>query len=235
MVMLKQTADRSVTSSGLLRWSMVLLLVGGVPALAQTAEAPPPSDGTAAAPKPPRRDENLFKDEGGREVPVSQYLQLSDQSVQEMRKELTNALEILRAAREAKDAVRLNCVNDKITAMKGILRISEDSFISLQEAMSSNANEKARYEFGKIKVSRKKMAQLSTEASNCSGAEASYTGGAEVVLEEDQSLLGSDPYYGDPDFFSSPEDVIVEGDTSLPGDNTPIDSRPPPASPFQGS
>jgi hypothetical protein len=253
--MLKTTADRSKTKSSLLRFAVLALLVGGVPAMAQsddgsapsthdatgsdttTTEPAPPEATTPAepkAPEPTRRDEDLFKDESGRDVPVSQYIPLSDQSLQEMRKELTDALSTLKSARDAKDAVRLNCVNDKITAMKGILRISEDAFISLQEAASSNANDKARYEFGKIKVARMRMGKLSADASNCAGAEATYTGGAEVVLEEDQELLGTDPYYGYGDFFASPEDYIVGGDQTLPGDNSPIDARPPPASPFQG-
>lgn len=220
------------------RFAWLVLVTLAFPAIAQDT---PPATATGTgvqAPPPPttlkRRDEDLFKDESGREVPVSQYIPLSDQAVQEMRKELNAALETVNEARESKDAVRLNCVNDKVTAMKGILRISEDAMVALQEAMVSNANEKARYEFGKIKVAKKKMGQLAREAKNCAGAEASYTGEAEVTLEEDEELLGTDPYYGYGDFFANPEDYVSRGDQSLPGDGDSVDGRLPPVSSYQG-
>ena len=116
-------------------------------------------------------------------IPPSEFIAVSEKRVDDMRGMLKEAVQYVGQARETNDAIRLNCVNDKTLSMKGILRIGEDSFISLQEAMAINNESKGRYEFSKIRVSWKKMKDLRTHARGCVGAEASYTGG--TVLDVD--------------------------------------------------
>lgn len=236
------------------RLLLATLLLGATPLVAQgeapapeapVGEAPPPSEAPASeapateapateAPSAPSGEALFQPTERKEQVPVSKYLDTAEEYLKEMRGSLTKGLDILREARESKDAVRLQCVNDKITAMKGVLRISEDAFISLQEAMATRATEKARYEFSKVRTSHSKMQELAQAAQNCVGTEATVPGKTEVAVEIDPALAAQDPYYGNPDFFFTPEDTIAGPDGDGVGEDEPIETRPPPVSGFQG-
>lgn len=166
-------------------------------------------------------------------VPVSKFLEVSETWLKEMRENLTKGLDLLREARDSKDAVRLQCVNEKIAAMKGVLRVSEDAYIALQEAMATRATERARHEFTKIKTSYAKMSELIQGARNCVGAEATFTGDTEVDVEIDPALAEQDPYYRE-DFFYTPEDQLANPpDDGVGGEDAP-ERRPPLLSAYQG-
>lgn len=200
-----------------------ILVLGATPLIAQTDQPAP------AAPS----EDALFQPKN-EEVPVARFQETADEYLVEMRAALTKGLEILREAREDMDALRLQCVNDKITTMKGILRISEDANISLQEALATRATERARYEFNKIRTSRNKMAEMLSAAQNCVGAEATYTGGSDLTVEVDPSIVAQDPYYGDPDFFFAPEDTLTSPSGDELGGDDPPEARPPQVSIYQG-
>ena len=177
----------------------------------------------------------LSKDAAGDEedpanaVPPSKYLETATESLAAMRQDLSRGLDQLRLAREKKDAVMLTYVNEQVTAMKGILRVCEDAMVSLQEALAANDTERARYEFRKIEVSKRKMDDLLQAALNAAGAEATESN-TSVTMEVDPSLSIADPYYGNPSFFYDPSTGLESAGTgALPGDN-PEEPRPPCAS-----
>jgi len=164
-------------------------------------------------------------------VPSTKYLETAQSSVESMRASLTKGLDELKDAREKKDAVQLTCVNEQVTAMKGILRVSEDAMVSLQEALAANDTERSRYEFRKIQVSKRKMDDLLQAAVNCAGAEATESN-TSVQMEIDPNLATIDPYYGDPSFFFDPSSSLVEGGTgTLQGDD-PAEPIPPASGTF---
>lgn len=206
-----------------LRVFAALLVLGATPLIAQN-DAPAPAAGGGESLFQPKNDQ----------VPVARFQETAEQYLVEMRGALTTGLDILKEAREDMDALRLQCVNDKITAMKGILRISEDANISLQEALATRATERARYEFNKISTSRNKMAEMLSAAQNCVGAEATYTGGSDLTVEVDPSVIAQDPYYGDDGFFFTPEDSLASPPGDSIGEDEPIDARPPVLSVYQG-
>jgi hypothetical protein len=201
---------------------LVVVTLGGTTfALAQEATAPP-----ADKPVQEERDE----DDPAAQVPSSKYLEVAQDSLGVMRANLTKGLDELKDARDKKDAVQLTCVNEQVTAMKGILRVSEDAIVSLQEALASSDAERSRFEFRKIQVSKRKMDELLQAAVNCAGAEASESN-TSVEMEIDPSLAEVDPYYGDPSFFFDPAEALVSGDVGQLGqDQDPGQVRPPPAS-----
>jgi hypothetical protein len=173
--------------------------------------------------------EDRAADDPAAQVPSTKYLEVAQESLSVMRSNLTKGLDELKDAREKKDAVQLTCVNEQVTAMKGILRVSEDAIVSLQEALSAADTERARYEFRKIQASKRKMDDLLQAAVNCAGAEATESN-TSVEMEVDPNLAIIDPYYGDPSFFFDPASTLVGADTSILGDEDPPTVRPPPAS-----
>lgn len=177
----------------------LLLLIGSAVAFAQTDGAPPP----ASAPT-----NDL---ESAASVPDAEKVRRSAEALSRMRDVLKDVLTKLEEARNTKDVVKLNCVNEKLTQIKGLLRISEQADVAMQEAIAKAEKQAAEHEYTKVTIARQKVDQLRAEAEECIGQLAFRTDENMVVEVEEPEGLPDDPT--DPD--------------ELP----PITTRPPPASP----
>ena len=194
-----------------------------------------PAAPAPAAPAPGAMDNTQLQINQDQQVPPEKMVNHAKKSLQEMRSALARAMKVLTKARESKDVIRLNCVNEKLTPMKGILKIAEDALIGLQENIATGNVEAASYEFSKIRISHEKVSNLLVQANNCIGAEASYTGETEIDVNVDPDVTGTDdPYYGDPQILVNPADNTVNPnpDGANPVEQNPVDV-PPIASPFR--
>jgi hypothetical protein len=145
------------------------------------------------------------------DVPDGQKLERGTKAISTMREVLRDVLGKLEEARRAKDVVKLNCVNEKLTQIKGLLRISEQADIALQEAVASRQSTSSEHEYTKLMIAQQKVTQLRTEAEACIGQLAFRTDeNLSVEVEEPKNLPGGDPTHPQPI-----EDIIV---------------RPPPSS-----
>src|SRR5258707_1207853 len=61
-----------------------------------------------------------------------------------MRGWLKEVLKRLEEARKEKDVVKLNCVKEKLTQLKGLVRVAEQSEIALQEDVAKGDEENAK-------------------------------------------------------------------------------------------
>mgnify|MGYP007063829300 CR=1 FL=1 len=129
-----------------------------------------------------------------KEVTAERMDEQSRDALDEMRQVLTRVLEIHQRARESRDVVKLNCVNEKLISVKGLLKISEQSFLTLQEAISKRNMSIARHEFGKISMARRKCTQLAGESETCVGEFAVYSGDTDVKVEIDADKVGGDEF-----------------------------------------
>ena len=146
------------------------------------------------------------------QVPDPQKIERSAKALATMRTALREVLEKLEEARQTKDVVKLNCVNEKLAQIKGLLRISEQADVGLQEAVARKETTTSEHEYTKVMIAQQKVAQLRSETEECIGQLAFRTDeNLSVEVEEPRDLPGGDPTRPPP-----PEDVIV---------------RPPPASP----
>ncbi len=145
----------------------------------------------------------LTSQEEGEEMKLSarQMVDRTEDHLREMRQMLKDVLEILEDARSEKDVVKLNCTNEKLTQVKGLLRVSEQASISLQESSAKDQIDDARHEYRKVSIAREKVQQLRAEAEECIGQLAFY-------IDEDMTV-----------------DVEVPDD--LPDDDPKIDPIPP--------
>lgn len=146
------------------------------------------------------------------DVPDARKLEQSSAALGAMREVLRQTLEKLEEARRSKDVVKLNCVNEKLTQIKGLLRISEQADVSLQEAVARRDPPTGEHEYTKVMIAQQKVKQLRAEAEACIGQLAFRTDeNLSVEVEEPQNLPG-----GDPTQTQAPPSIGV---------------RPPPASP----
>ncbi len=132
---------------------MVLLLVA-LQAGATWAQA-------AAKPPEPSSDVDASK------VPDPEKLRTSAEGLNRMRGALKDVLAKLEEARSSKDVVKLTCVNDKLTQIKGLLRISETADVNLQESVARKETTTSDHEYTKVSIAGSKVQQLRAEAEQC--------------------------------------------------------------------
>jgi hypothetical protein len=171
-------------------------------------------------------------DEKPAEVPKAEQ---STKSLQRMRGALRDVLGKLEEARKAKDVIKLNCVNEKLTQIKGLVRISEQADSSLQEALAKEEATTTEHELTKINIASQKVDQLRGEVEQCIG-ELAFRTDESLLLEVDtpEELPSQDPTRpGNPPgvVVRVPPDVVV----TLPPDIVVLPPDPivelPPASP----
>jgi hypothetical protein len=116
-------------------------------------------------------------------------------------------------AKKDKDVVKLNCVNDKLTQMRGHQVVTDQSMTALNTALTRGDDQARLHEFTRLSILYQKVVTLGTEAEQCIGEDVSYVGATRVDVEVDPSIPPTDPTQPD-----------------LPP--VPIPERPPEASPF---
>ncbi len=161
--------------------------------------------------QPADTETSAAKTEKSEKVSDQEKMERSTEYLKQMRQGLKAVLSKLEEARASKDVVKLNCVNEKLTNIKGLLRISEQADIALQEAVAKKEEQASEHEYTKVTIARSKVEQLRAEAEQCVGMLAFETGPTEVIVEVPVDLPQTDPTLNPP-----------------PG---PVVTRPPPASP----
>ena len=139
-----------------------------------------------------------------------QKLAQADEHLNRMRQVLKQVSGRLEEARNEKDIVRLNCVNEKLTQIRGLLKVSEQADIALQEAVARR-DEAADTEFQKIGIARAKVDQLRAEVEECIG-QLAFVVDEKTIVEVEQ-----------------PKD-LPDQDLTAREPPPPVVSRPPPAS-----
>jgi hypothetical protein len=146
-------------------------------------------------------------------VPDAQKVQKADEYLGRMRQDLKSVLGRLEDARSEKDIVKLNCVNEKLAQVKGLLRVAEQADVALQESVARKDGG-AEAEFQKIGIAKVKVDQLRAEADQCVG-QLAYAVDERTTVE-----------------VEAPADLAPRDVTDREPPPPPV-SRPPAASPFQ--
>jgi hypothetical protein len=147
------------------------------------------------------------------DVPDAEKVKRSAAAVTRMRTVLSEVLGRLEEARATKDVVKLNCVNEKLTQVKGLLRISEQSDVALQEAVVKKDSTAAEHEYSKVSIAKNKVDQLANESQQCIG---------QLAFRTDENLTVE---------VEVPGGLPTEDPTNPPRPEPPT-NRPPPASPI---
>jgi hypothetical protein len=146
-------------------------------------------------------------------------LEASAEHLARMKTSLKTVLGRVEEARNEKDVVKLNCVNEKLAQIKALLRIAEQSDVALHEAVAAR-DAGADSEFAKIAIARSKVEGLRADSEQCLG-QLSYMVDEKTTVEVQLPDL--------------PEESAEAGEGTTrrrrsPGYPTPPVVRPPPAS-----
>jgi hypothetical protein len=98
----------------------------------------------------------------------AQKLEKSAENLERMKASLRTVLSKVEEARSEKDVVKLNCVNEKLTQVKGLIKVAEQADIALHEALTAK-DPAADAEFTKIGIAKSKVDALKGDADQCIG------------------------------------------------------------------
>ena len=110
-----------------------------------------------------------------------------------IKKTLAFTLKRLELARENKDIIQVNCVNAKLTGIKGFLTIAERSQGGLKEAQAQRDSNLLQHEFAKVMLIRDRVENLKLQVEGCVGEISQYTGNSQLTLEVDPDIRTDDP------------------------------------------
>lgn len=103
----------------------------------------------------------------------------------------SQVLSLLEKTREEeKDLLKLNCINEKLSAIKGFLKVSEQSLVKMRE---SGDSESIAHQFSLISIAGSKVQNLGVEAQSCAGEVLRYSGNTEIIPEVDPNIAEIDP------------------------------------------
>jgi hypothetical protein len=153
----------------------------------------------------------VSRPERSNEIADADKIKNSSQSLKRMREVMNEVFSKLKEARDSNDVVKAACVNESLTQIKALVRISEQADVAMQEAISSRNTSRAEDEYTKLTIAPRKVEDLRAKAEECMGQLAFQTVGLTVEVEEPKDL--------------------PQNDVTNPPLPPPLMVRPPPASP----
>jgi hypothetical protein len=148
-----------------------------------------------------------------REVALTpqQMLAESNRYLPEMERGAAGVRRMLEQAREARDVVKVLCLNDKLNQIDVAIRSAKDRQPALKAAVDRKDDDRTKHEFTVIQVLRERVRALVAEANQCIGEETGFVGESRVTVEIDPNIpptdptdLPEDPITSDPPVLTSP-------------------------------
>lgn len=132
-------------------------------------------------------------------------------SVEKMKATLKAALQQHEAAKAKNDILKVTCIEDQLSAIKGLLKISEDSIDALKEAIGRKDAELIDHQYDKVNIAASRVAGFGVEVEGCMGEASKYTG--ETVRETviDPDIRKDDPGQVGDDFGGPVDDLLERG------------------------
>lgn len=137
-----------------------------------------------------------------------EQVQFAAEASEEMRHAVKEISKLLDSVRRDGSPDQLSCLNQRLTAVRALLQVTEASEVAMKDAMQSGETERAEREFRKIAVARSKIEELRAEADHCVSAAGAQSGSLSVTVKQDldkpndeTQALAEDVDYG----FDPPE------------------------------
>ncbi len=128
----------------------------------------------------------------GSGTPDSDKLEAAADNIARMKAALKQVLGRAEQARNEKDVVKLNCVNEKLTQIKSLIKVAEQADLALHESVASK-DLASESEFSKIAIARTKVDGLRRGAEQCIGQLAYMVDEKTTVeVEQPENLPGRD-------------------------------------------
>jgi hypothetical protein len=182
-----------------LKWLLMALAVQLAVAGTVSAETTDADDGSALT-----SEENLsLIDEDISALTNKQKLDRAAKKINQMRTTLGGISEMLQTVRDnERDILKINCINEKHAAIKGFVKVSEQSYGNLQTAANNADGGAADHHYTLVSVAHQKVQGLAEEARLCTGEERRFAGQSEIDVRQ--------PTNGAEEVDVPEDDILVE-------------------------
>ena len=138
----------------------------------------------------------------GQNLTSEEKLESAQKRIERMRTVLTQTTDLLQKVREGdNDILRVNCINEKLAAVKGFVKVSEQSYTNLRDAAGREDDTAEMHHFSLISIGSQKVRDLGEEAQTCVGEVQMYADETVVDRHEDPGIADVDPIEIDDDAF----------------------------------
>ncbi len=142
-------------------------------------------------------------------LPIEEVKGKAEKAIEDMRERRDKAEASLRQARSDGAMGRLDCVNEALIALKGVLKLAEGYLYDLQAEAKKRDKKGANASYGKIKIAMKKVDDLDARLRSCGGPSDQGVMEGKPIIERivDADLPNQDPLEGlesDAVFVESP-------------------------------
>lgn len=124
---------------------------------------------------------------------LPEMLTQANQIIEKGGQALNTMAELQSQARNSKDVIKLNCINEKLLLQKGLLSVIKRAQESLAEAVEKKDGDLARTEFSKFTVAQEKSSQLLTEAQQCVGEDTQTPRNEQLTIDPIEPSLPDPP------------------------------------------
>jgi len=123
----------------------------------------------------------------------------SERLIEEMGGMHVRVLTLQGSARKAKDVIKLNCVNEKLLAVKQLLNIADDAKVELTEAIAGGDSPSQVHQYGQVKLAHERTLAERDNAEGCIGEEIVFVGPTQIDVDgppmpDDPTDDGEDPF-----------------------------------------
>lgn len=173
-----------------------VLVAAGSTAVAQLEEPEEPT--TAASPL----DLGDDIDAQARRLSPEEKVEVAQEQIVQMQDTLASTNELLERVREEEqDLLKINCINEKLAAIKGFLKVSEQSYTNLKDAVAASDTEAEVHHFTLIAIASQKVYDLGEEALTCVGEVQVFADETTVDRREDPDIADIELVTLDDDAF----------------------------------
>ena len=169
----------------------------------------------------------------GAQQPRSDKLDAAADNISRMKSSLKQVLGRAEQARNEKDVVKLNCVNEKLTQIKALIKVAEQADIALHESIATK-DTGGEAEFSKIAIARTKVDHLRADSEQCVG-QLAFMVDEKTTVEVEQPTgmpITSEAGLGVVSRMANPAEQVAQFEPTSSRFTAPTIVRPPPASPF---
>ncbi len=132
------------------------------------------------------------------ELSLSKVQEEAAKAIEDMRGRRDKAEAALRQARTDRAMGRLDCVNEALIALKGVLKLGEGYLYDLQAEAKEGNTKAANSSYAKIKIAMKKVDDLDARLRSCGGPSDEGVVEGKPIVERftDADLPSKDPLEG---------------------------------------
>lgn len=142
----------------------------------------------------------------------------ADTMVQNMEAQLATSFKLLEEALAGTDADAINVRNEAITAMKGLVKLSEENYMTLQQKSAEGDRAGVEHEYVKISIAQAKVTELFAQVRTAGGIDMDIeAANVEKTLDIEGTL---------------PLDTDTPAQFADPGNTATVPADPPHASPI---